>query len=93
MMPEEMTKLRKTLDERKIAWVDKSDDMGRSFPFLDMMIYRTWFYYGGLQWSVISGFSTYGGDKGLLELWTSNSKTVGSLTAKDILTMMGTGGD
>lgn len=93
MMPEEMIKLRNALDERKIAWVDKSDDMGRSFPFLDMMIYRTAYDYGGIKWSVISGFSTFGGDKGLLEVWISNSDPIGSLTAKDILTMMGKGGE
>lgn len=92
-MPEEMVKLRNALDARGIQWQDLSSDYGRSFPFADMTIYSTHFECGCRDYTVTSGFGTFGGDKGLLQLAIDSEDTIGSLTAENILTIMDKGGE
>ena len=92
-MPEEMIKLRNALDARGVQWRDLSSDYGRSFPFEDMTIYKTHFGFRCREYSVVCGFGTFGGDKGLLQLTIDNNETVGSLTAENILTIMDKGGE
>lgn len=92
-MPEEMIKLRKALDARDIQWRDLSSDYGRSFPFADMTIYTTHFEFKHREYTVTSGFGTFGGDKGLLQLAIGSDETIGSLTAENILTIMDKGGE
>ena len=85
----EMQKLRKGLDDRKIAWKDVSNDSDSCW------ICRTHFEINNNFWSVVHGFNTYGGisiwqdvDYGLLELMTSElngGEPVGFLTAEDVL--------
>lgn len=87
-MPEEMTKLRNALDVRGIEWTDNTQDEERSFPFLDMNIYGTNFNVHGRRYEVISGFSTLGGQWGLLELKVDNSNPIGSLTAEGVLSIL-----
>ena len=87
-MPEQMTLLRNALDARKIEWLDDSDDLDRSFPFLNMTIYRTKYVFKNRIWSVICGVGTFGADYGLLELMIDNNEPIGSLSASTILGMM-----
>ena len=84
-MPEEMLLLRNALKARGIPYINASDNLDRSFPLLNLIIYRTRFMYKGEIWIVISGYGTMGGDKGLLELRRENKDVVGCLTAKKIL--------
>ena len=87
-MPEEMVKLRESLNKRGIPWEDRTDNYHRSFPFLDMTIYRTWFYYNDVRYSVISGYGTYGGSRGLLEVMVDSQEPIGSLTADKVIALM-----
>ena len=56
---DEMKKLRKLLDDRKIEWVDATEEMSEW-----VKIARTHFEYKGYEVSVINGFGTYGGWSG-----------------------------
>lgn len=56
---DEMKKLRKMLDDKKIEWVDASEEM-REW----VKIARTHFTYKGFDVSVVNGFGTYGGWSG-----------------------------
>lgn len=88
-MPEQMTLLRNALSARKIEYWDETDDHIRSFPFLDMCIYRTRFIFHDKEWSAISGIGTMGGDRGLLELYVDGMDgVIGSLSASTVLKMM-----
>lgn len=86
-MPDEMMKLRNALDARGVMWVNESDNLDRSFPFLNLINYRTRYIWHDKEFSVISGYGTLGGIKGLLELH-KDDETIGSLTAVQILEMM-----
>lgn len=87
-MPEEMYLLRNALTARQIEWVNESDNLDRSFPFLNLIIYRTKWIYNGHKYSVLSGYGTWGGEQGLLEMIVDNEEPQGSLTALDVLTFM-----
>lgn len=87
-MPEEMIKLRNALDARGIEWSNESDNLDRSFPFLNLIMYRTTFKWKDRKYSVICGYGTLGGIKGLLELHKGNDDPVGSLTAVEVLERM-----
>lgn len=86
-MPDEMIYLRNALTARGVDWNNDSDNLDRSFPFLNLIMYRTSFKWKDRKYSVICGYGTLGGTKGLLELHTDN-ETTGSLTAVDILKIM-----
>lgn len=88
---EEMQKLRSYLDEKKIKWIDQSEDMdSESFK---MIIWRTWLWIGDRKISVINGFGTIGGvvgidgdNAGLLEIAIDGLGGVyGNLTADDVI--------
>ena len=85
-MTDEMIKLRKSLDERDIKWIDHSDP-----DDYKIHIDRTHFTVGHHFISVIHGFGTYGGvslygkDKGLLEMQLDHLDPVGFYTAEDII--------
>lgn len=93
----EMKKLRKLLDKKRIAWIDKSDDFEKRNP--EFWIVRTHFEYKGKKWSAINGFGTYGGwnganfprmeekdNMGLIELMAMNEgEPKGWLTAEDVI--------
>lgn len=87
-MPTEMINLRRALDARSIPWVNCSDNLDRSFPFLNLIIYRTRWEHNGHIFSVRCGLGSLGGDKGLLELTVDDELPVGSLTAVDIIKRM-----
>ena len=87
-MPEEMLKFRNALEVRGVEWINNSNNFDRSFPFLDMIVYATVFRFNDSLWTVKSGFGTFGGDRGLLELRVDDGELVGSLTAQDVLRMM-----
>ena len=55
---------------------------------MNLIIYRTKYEHGGSRWSVISGFGTFGGQDGLLELMIDNKEPIGNLTAEEVLRMM-----
>ena len=70
----EMTKLRQSLTNRGIKWIDKSviktaDELQKLMEimpdvdanYLDTSMYRTHFDYKGTRWSVINGYGSYGG--------------------------------
>ena len=88
----QMQQLRAYLDNRGIAWIDKSDD------FDSLWICRTHFEFMNYNWSVINGYGTYGGinagckyNNGLLELMVScvnGGEPIGDLTANDIISIM-----
>lgn len=80
-MCNEMTKLRKMLNDEEIEWRDAS-----SFDFL--FINRTHFEHRKYFWSAINGYGTYGGDKGLLELMSNGvngGEPIGYLTAEECM--------
>ena len=83
-MPDEMINLRNALTARGVEWQNESDNLDRSFPFLNLIMYRTSFKWKNKRYSVICGYGTLGGTKGLLELHVDND-TTGSLTAVDVL--------
>ena len=56
---DEMKKLRKLLDNKKIEWVDATEEMSEW-----VKIARTHFTYNGFDVSVVNGFGTYGGWSG-----------------------------
>lgn len=97
---DEMIKLRQALDEKGVQWEDKStiypddeirDTMRRlnvSRECADCSIFRTHFSYRGYFYSVIYGYVTYGGEKGLLECMVGGKEPVGSMTAEDVLKLM-----
>lgn len=85
-MPEEMVKFRNVLNSRGITYIDRSEKP--SFSLIDLTIYRTWFIYKGREWSVISGYGTYGGEEGLLEVMVDNDNPRGRMTARDVIEMM-----
>lgn len=37
-MPDEMINLRNALDARGVEWVNESDNLDRSFPFLNLIM-------------------------------------------------------
>lgn len=78
---EEMKKLRDMLNNRHITWTDHSDLSGV------LPIIRTWFEYGGIQWSCVYGRGSYGYADGLLELWALNQheEPIGYLTANEVI--------
>ena len=86
-MPTEMINLRNALTARGVEFVNESDNLDRSFPFLNLINYKTRYMWHDKEYSVISGYGTLGGTKGLLELHL-NDETIGSLTAVQILEMM-----
>ena len=86
-MPTEMINLRQALDARGVQYYNESDNLDRSFPFLNLINYKTRYIWHDKEYSVISGYGTLGGTKGLLELHY-NDETIGSLTAVDILRIM-----
>ena len=86
-MPDEMFNLLDALTARGVEWQYESDNLDRSFPFLNLIMYRTSFKWKNKRYSVICGYGTLGGTKGLLELHV-NDETVGSLTAVEILERM-----
>ena len=88
-MPEEMNILREILTNRGIKWKDRSDKPG--FPLIDLAIYRTRFSFQNKEWSVICGYGTYGGDKGLLEVMIGDGDPIGHLSAKDVVNLMDKG--
>lgn len=87
-MPEEMEKLRDALFEKAIEWVDATQNIDKGFPFLDLTIYRTHWWVDGHNYSAISGYGTFGGDKGLLELMIDGNEPIGSLTATEVMRMI-----
>lgn len=87
-MPEEMILLRNALTSRGVEWQNESDNLDRSFPFLNLIMYRTSFKWKNKRYSVICGYGTLGGTKGLLELHKGNDDPVGSLTAVEVLERM-----
>lgn len=87
-MPDEMISLRNALDARGVEWDNESDNLDRSFPFLNLIMYRTSFKWKNKRYSVICGYGTLGGTKGLLELHKGNDDPVGSLTAVEVLERM-----
>ena len=87
-MPTEMMILRQILDEKGIEWEDDTFDRRDGFPFLDLSIYRTKFRYDGHLYSVISGYATYGGEYGLLEVMIDSNDPIGSLTHEGVLNLI-----
>lgn len=87
-MPSEMIFLRNALEARGISYIDASDEMQKSFPFMNLTIYRTKFIWKNHLFSVISGYGTFGGDKGLLELMVDSDEPCGCLKAVDVLRVM-----
>lgn len=108
-MCDEMKKLRKYLNDNKIKWRDISsittqDEFncavayGIDPQFADVTIYRTHFSLYDYNWSVISGYGSYGGfsplngkDGGLLECMTdciNGGEPVGCLSAADVIKMI-----
>ena len=81
-MPKEMIKLRQMLDDMGIEWEDVSEHYGN---LIDITIYRTHFEHKGRHISVITGHGTYGGNKGLLEMWGGNGEPEGYLTAEEVI--------
>lgn len=81
--PDEMQKLRTMLDNMGIKWHDESASLDSQDEIF--MIYRTKFKIGGVRYSVVCGFCTYGGDKGLLEMMVGDADPTGWLTAEDII--------
>lgn len=89
-MPKEMIKLRQMLDDMGIEWQDMTttlilDDLVKNLTPIDLSIFRTHFSYNGVRVSVICGHETYGGDKGLLEMWDGNGEPEGWLTAEEVI--------
>ena len=84
-LPEEMNKLRKLLDDMGIGWKDVSSHYEVKEHTIDFSIYRTRFEHKGRYISVIIGIGTYGGDKGLLEMWDGNGEPEGYLTAEEVI--------
>lgn len=88
---EEMQKLRSYLDEKKIKWIDQSEDVDS--VSIDMFVCRTWLWLGDRKISVINGFCTIGGvvgidgdNAGLLEIAIDGLGGVyGNLTADDVI--------
>ena len=92
-IPEEMNKLRKLLDDMGIEWQDMTttlimDDLVKNLPPIDLSMFRTHFSYNGVRISVICGYSSYGGKKGLLEMWNGQDEPEGYLTADDIIKIL-----
>ena len=85
-MPEEMIKLRNVLNSKKLEWLDRTEKP--SFSLLDLTIYRTWFIYKGKEWLIVSGYGTYGGEEGLLEVMVDDYNPMGSLTAQEVIMLM-----
>jgi len=86
---DEMKSLREKLDEMKISWKDCSDKLKDGG-----WICRTHFYYKGRRWSVIHGYSSYGGynfhvqDEKLLELYDNKNSPIGWLTADKVISIL-----
>ena len=76
---EEMAKLRETLDQMGVKWVDCSHRAG---PF---HVLRTHYPSTDGNVSVIWGPYTYGGETGLLEAWNFRDEPVGHMTAERLL--------
>lgn len=87
-MPTEMAILRNELNQKGVEWLDESDDFDRSFPFLDMTLYKTRVKHNDHEYVISCGVGTQGFDWGLLELRVDGNSPVGSLTAQDILDIM-----
>jgi hypothetical protein len=84
-MPQEMIKLRQMLDDMGIEWEDVSSHYKFDESLIDLSIYRTHFEHKDRHISVIIGHGTYGGDKGLLEMWDGNGEPEGWLTAEEVI--------
>ena len=98
---EEMKKLRSILDEKKIEWIDKSEEWESNFrPFgkahikrRKYYIHRTHFDISGTHISVINGFGTYGGysdmfteNEGGLEIMIGEcGEVIGWLSADEVI--------
>ena len=91
---ENMKKLRSYLDEKKIKWIDQSEDMESAS--IDMFICRTWLWLGDRKISAVNGYGTYGGihpmynnglkNRGLLEIQIDGLNDVyGDLTVDDVI--------
>lgn len=89
-MPEEMILLRNALTARDIPWENMSYNLDRSFPFLNLIVYRTVYDHNNHHWVVKSGYGTFGGDDGLLELEIDGDLPKGRLKAVDILNLLDT---
>ena len=55
---------------------------------VDLSMFRTHFSYNGVRISVICGRNSYGGEKGLLEMWNGQDEPEGYLTAEDIIKIL-----
>lgn len=105
-MCEEMSKLRKMLDEAGIKWRDVStvisDELIDAYH-ADTTIYRTHFEHKDYYFSVIHGYGTYGGyysfsgrDPGLLECRTekvNGGEPLGWLTADQVMEIVNRGNE
>ncbi len=91
---ENMQKLQSYLDEKKIKWIDQSEDVDSKS--IDIFICRTWLWLGCRKISVVNGYGTYGGihpmyddypnNHGLLEIAIDGLGGVyGNLTADDVI--------
>lgn len=80
--------LRNALDDRGISWKDDTYDRRGNFPFLDLTIYKTKFHYKDHEYLVVSGYGTYGGDKGYLELTIDRNRPEGNLTAEEVMEVL-----
>lgn len=104
---DEMIKLRNRLTRMGIPWIDRShivtdDELEKlhslGFPpeFIDTTIYRTNFEYAGIRFSVINGFSTWGGyspsrdlNEGTLEVLRCDTEEIdGGFTADEVIKLL-----
>lgn len=96
-MPEELKVIQEILELNKIPYEERHhiDE-----PY---SLYRLHFVYKGNKWSVVSGYGSYGGNKGLLEimrlgqveseeLYPANDEPIGWLTAEEVMLMIFGGG-
>lgn len=74
--PKKIKELAKVLDHKGIEY-DMPCTLG------DIAIYRIHFKYNNKRISVISGFGTYGGHMGLLEVMINDREPIGWLNAEE----------
>lgn len=109
-MCKEMEKLRIKLSKMGISWEDKSEicsdekieqniKIGKEPNFADTSTFRTHFHYNGIFFSVINGWSTYGGydpfddiNRGLLEVMyvkdNNDEEIIGPITTEEVISLM-----